>query len=246
MSAKDVSVVIPTLWRSSWTRQLLGNLLEWDRVLEVIIIDNSPESRPHDFPIKGCKVLNYGENIYVNPAWNEGAKRARGRYLMICNDDISFEPDSLEGLFEMLKPSTVFGLHSRSFDYSGPLVTDDEFYVGFGWGCLMVMETNSYPFIPNNLRIFRGDDWIAYSHRNRLTFSIPVLGELSASHKGQFHAIKEKDAFLFEMYRRRTHYRILFKLVDWMAWSKPIQIATRLQNAAFLRQNQPLLSRSDP
>lgn len=238
MSARDVSVVIPTLWRSKWTSPLVHKLTEWNRLLEIILIDNNSNHRPADFPTERCTILNFGENIYVNPAWNEGAKRARGRYLMICNDDIVFEPSSLDDLFHQFKPSTVFGLHARSFDYSGPLITDDEFYVGFGWGCLMIMQANTYPFIPSDMRIFRGDDWIAFSHKNRLTFSIPVTGELSASHKGRFDKIKERDAELFERYRRRTVFRFLFKLVDWFGWNKPIQIVTRLKNVILHRDRR--------
>ena len=233
MSACNVSVIIPTLWRSRHIISLVDQLLSWDKLLEIILIDNNPNSRPPDFPINRCTVLNFGENIYVNPAWNEGAKRARGRFLMICNDDISFEPKSLNGLFEKFRLSTVYGLHSRSFDYSGSLITDNDFYVGFGWGCLMILETKNYPFIPNDMKIFRGDDWIAFSHKNRRTFSIPVSGELSASHKGRFDAIKRQDAALFERYRRRSMFRFLFKLVDWIGWNKPIRILTRLKNLLF-------------
>lgn len=230
MGEKDVSVVIPTLWRSKWTPQLVENLLGWDRLLELIVIDNNPADRPARFPVEACKVLCYGDNIFVNPAWNEGAKKARGRYLIICNDDILFEPASIDALFEKINASTVFGLHSRSFEYSGPLLTGDDFYVGFGWGCLMVMHTKSYPFIPNDLKIFRGDDWIAFAHKYRRTFSIPVSGELSASHKGKFEQIKDRDADLFIRYRRKTVFRLLFKLVDWFGWNKPLQVMTRLKN----------------
>lgn len=242
MVVKDVSVVIPTLWKSEWTLQLVNKLLDWNRLLELILIDNNPSERPADFPCNACEILNFGENIYVYPAWNEGVKRARGRYLMIRNDDILFEPSSLNGLFNKFGPSTVFGLHSRSFEYSGPLITDDEFYVGFGWGCLMILETKSYPFIPNDMQIFRGDAWIAFSHRNRRTFSIPVSGELSASHKGRFDQIKGRDAELFERYRRRTVFRFLFKLVDWIGWNKPIRIITQLKNLLLHHLDQKRLS----
>lgn len=242
MYSRDVSVVMPTLWRSKWTSQLVRKLIEWDRLLEIILIDNNSNHRPSDFPTDSCTILDFGENIYVNPAWNEGAKHARGRYLMICNDDIVFEPSSLDGLFDKINFSTVFGLHSRSFEYTGPLITDDEFYVGFGWGCLMIMKTSNYPRIPNDMRIFRGDDRIAFSHKNRLTFSIPVTGELSASHKGRFDKIKGRDAELFERYRRRTVFRFLFKLVDCFGWNKPIQIITRLKNAIlhYYRRNHSI------
>lgn len=150
-----------------------------------------------------------------------------------------------DGLFVQFGMSTVFGCIPRTFDYSGSLVVDDEFYVGFRWWCLMSMESSSSPFSPNDLRIFRGDDWIAFSHQNRRSFSIPVSGELSASHKGRFDSIKSEDTRLFERYRQRNPFRFLFKLVDWCGWNRPIRVYTQLINSRLISRKLYTLSSAE-
>ena len=63
-------------------------------VREVIVVNNHPD--PLDFGRENVRVLQQERNIYVNPAWNLGAREARGKYLAILNDDVLFEPELLD------------------------------------------------------------------------------------------------------------------------------------------------------
>ena len=75
----EFSVIIPTLQRAKELHELVEMCAAHPRVLEVLVINNAPEPLVWDSP--KVRVLQQAENIYVNPAWNLGAREARGEYL---------------------------------------------------------------------------------------------------------------------------------------------------------------------
>ena len=61
------SVIIPTLQRSGKLKPLIELYSHHHLVKEVLVINNAPAAI--EAP-RGVRVLDMGENIYVNPAWN--------------------------------------------------------------------------------------------------------------------------------------------------------------------------------
>lgn len=158
------SVIIPTLQRSGELPELVEMCVQHALVREVIIINNAPQ----ELVIESAKVsvLDQPENIYVNPAWNLGVSRASGEYIAIINDDLLFDPIAFDISASILK-NNIFGIvgpDKSCFD------KDQELRPGYriarrantvhGYGTFMALRRNNYSRIPEEMRIWGGDDWL--------------------------------------------------------------------------------------
>lgn len=200
------SVIIPTMWRSPRTLKLISDLVQCDKVGEVIIIDNNPESKSIPAPCdlnftteyKGkVKIISNGRNNYVNPSWNMGVHAAAYPLIAICNDDINFNANKM---FE-LEPecSDIFGLGvlsyeiEREFDYPTVTPTDKRAH---GWGCLIMFRKEDYKPIDERLKVSFGDDWLFLNFAQRYNINgIRVETEMSTtSREAEFIAIAETDS----------------------------------------------------
>ena len=188
------SVIIPTLWRSNRTLLLISELVQCDKVGEVIIIDNN---QGHIADGGKVKILSNGKNNYVNPSWNMGVHVASNSLIAICNDDINF---SASKMFE-LEPDhgDIFGIGSSCYDcefeFDYPTVSPINSR-GHGWGCLMLMRNEDFLPVPSNMRVSYGDDWLFKNAMNRYNINgIRVSTEMSTtSREAEFIAIAEEDS----------------------------------------------------
>lgn len=189
------SVIIPTMWRSPRTLKLISDLVQCDKVGEVIIIDNNPGGNI----VSGgkVKIISNGQNNYVNPSWNMGVHAATYPLIAICNDDINFNANKM---FE-LEPecSDIFGLGvlsyeiEREFDYPTVTPTDKRAH---GWGCLIMFRKEDYKPIDERLKVSFGDDWLFLNFAERYNINgIRVETEMSTtSREAEFIAIAETDS----------------------------------------------------
>ncbi|WP_162143139.1 glycosyltransferase family 2 protein [Granulicoccus phenolivorans] len=162
------SVLIPTLQRSEHLPQVVDTCAGHPRVLEVLVINNAPDPLHWDSP--KVRVLQQERNIFVNPAWNLGAREARGEYLAIVNDDVLFDAAAFDvvgkalsrGLFGVIGPD-----RSAFAEVSGtPRVTlARASTTSFGFGVFMCLRRRDYSPIPESMRIWGGDDWLIMAQR---------------------------------------------------------------------------------
>ena len=158
------SIVIPTLWKSNRTEQLIRDLNECDFVDEIIIIDNT-NTDEWDRTYRKIRTVSKGENIYVNPAWNWGIELAKNECIALCNDDINFDPN----IFGVITKDILleFGIIGQSeFNYKGknsdePILEKWNGKVrDWGWGCLIMFDKKNWIEIPDDIKIWYGDDYI--------------------------------------------------------------------------------------
>jgi hypothetical protein len=159
------SVVIPTLWKSNRTKKLLSDLNECEYVDEIIVIDNTLTDITDNIVDK-IRTVSFGENIYVNPAWNTGIKLARNNHIALLNDDINFNPNIFEVITEdVLNQFGIIGMgegNYKSLNIDGdpileiwkPGVND------WGWGCFIMLNRKYWINIPDNVKIWYGDNII--------------------------------------------------------------------------------------
>ena len=159
------SIVIPTLWKSNRTKKLLSDLQECEYVDEIIVIDNTL-TEFSDTQIGKMRVVSFGENIYVNPAWNWGMHNAKNECIALLNDDINFNPNIFEVITEdVLNQFGIIGMgegNYKSLNISGdpilevwkPGVND------WGWGCFIMLNKKDWIEIPDNIKIWYGDNII--------------------------------------------------------------------------------------
>lgn len=162
------SVIIPTLQRAPQLAELVAMLSQHPLVDEVLIINNAITPLP--FRGDKVRVLQPERNMYVNAAWNWGAREARSDLLAFANDDVMFEPDLLAAVRSRLVRRRVgmIGPHASAFNGTKRRRAFRSVYKrGHGMGTLMFMRRESFTPIPEDLLIWCGDDWLFRHQRAR-------------------------------------------------------------------------------
>jgi GT2 family glycosyltransferase len=117
----EVTVVIVTYGGWQWTRETLEALREHTDVpFEVIVVDNrSPDGTAQRLrqEVRGIAVLANEDNVGFAAAANEGADRARGRYLLFLNPDTAVRAGWLPPLLEVLEDDPLAGASVPRFLY---------------------------------------------------------------------------------------------------------------------------------
>lgn len=162
------------MWRKKdFTLEALKYYLSINEVKKIIIIDNDFKERPKSeiFNSPKIKILNYGKNIYVNPAWNKGMENASEDLICICNDDIKIDKLIIEfaSFYESRESHNLdlIGLGNLNYDglaicpfemdRSKPLGSQNG---GRRFGHAMFLRKKNYKPIPNDIKIWFGDDYI--------------------------------------------------------------------------------------
>ena len=198
--AGQFSVVIPTLQRSDDLHALVELCAAHPLVAEVLVINNAPALLEYGF--SKVRVLDQGENIFVNPAWNLGAREARGEYLAIINDDMRFDPELIDHAAAALaKPFVgivgIDGAHmnrSRAEKIRTRVATYE--HVTLGFGMIMFLRADDYVPIPDQVKIWGGDDWLfmQQKHPNRVLVGARVETDLSVtSSSPEFQALRKQE-----------------------------------------------------
>lgn len=192
------SVVIPTLQRAPELHPLVEQCAAHPLVLEVLVINNAPE--PLSWVSPKVRVLQQAENIYVNPAWNLGAREARGEYLAILNDDIRFGDEVFDlvaralrrGWWGLVSPSRSCFTPAQAGRPGVRLADSGSPFRG----TFMAMRLSDYVPVPDDLLIWGGDDWL-FVHQKRPnavlvnTPFVTVMGTTSGS--AEFAPMRERE-----------------------------------------------------
>ena len=168
-----ISVIIPTMWKADVFKVMIPLLLDHDKIGEVIIIDNDVSARFSDLPNHSkIKLLGQKENIYVNAAWNLGAETSLFDKLCIMNDDVVFDINVFDYLYDKIteKIGTIGPGNSsiKHFYLKSPnlhlevldklSVTNSDFTRGYG--TLLFLHKNNYLKIPDELVVDFGDAFL--------------------------------------------------------------------------------------
>ncbi|MBR2069224.1 MAG: glycosyltransferase [Candidatus Gastranaerophilales bacterium] len=165
----NISVIIPTLQKNTdLLFNLIKNLEKDENVKEIIVIDNS---------LKGItckcdklKVITPKENLFVNPSWNLGVKEAKYEIVALLNDDIIIPKDFCSTVAHKMTPN--IGAIGANVDFvetireiipapnANNLVLSETEYRNPYWGIMIFFNKKNYKKIPEDMKIFYGDDWI--------------------------------------------------------------------------------------
>jgi hypothetical protein len=205
------SIVIPTLWKSDRTKKLLSDLSECEYVDEIIVIDNSYNGH-QDTKVEKVRFVSFGGNIYVNPAWNKGIELARNNHIALLNDDINFNPN-IFGLIntEVFSEFGIIGMGEGNYknpidEQRGPYI--DKWQPGvndWGWGCMIMFHKSDWMNIPENIKIWYGDNFIKDVNRapKGILRNFKVETEMSTtSDETQWDGVKKQDQVNFINYLR--------------------------------------------
>jgi hypothetical protein len=206
------SIIIPTLWKSNRIHKLLRDLIECEFVEEIILIDNAGKYFEYYEALGKVKLVQAGENIYVNPAWNLGIKIAKNNCVALLNDDINFDPN-IFGLInsETLSNYGIIGMGEGNYktpidEERGPYI--DMWKPGvndWGWGCFIMLNKKDWIDIPDNIKIWYGDNFIKDVNPSPKAClrNFKVETEMSTtSDEKEWDEIKKKDYEYFINYLR--------------------------------------------
>jgi hypothetical protein len=132
------------------------------------------------------------ENIFVNPAWNYGITLSNNDYITISNDDILFDVDEYYHLLNQiiseipLENLGYIGSHSENYILSEnkqPILEELNTQTNKGgWGCLFTFHKKNWKKIPDQLKIWYGDNFIHMVARPILQLSgINIETKMSTS-----------------------------------------------------------------
>ncbi|MBB5511491.1 GT2 family glycosyltransferase [Neomicrococcus aestuarii] len=217
--AGKFSVVIPTLQRSHLLREVVERSASHPLVEEVLVINNAPI--PLDWSSPKMRVLQQTENIFVNPAWNLGAREAKSEFLAIVNDDVLFGPEVFDecarilhrGRFSMAGPAeSCFGYPKQG--KIGHRIAPFRSFKG-RYGTFMALRRTDYWEIPEQMKIWGGDDWLFLMQRrpNAVLVNTKFETEMSVtSGSPEFSATREESLriarhVLLPLYRTRWWHR---------------------------------------
>ncbi len=173
-----LQLIIPTLWRPPALVTILTNTLNSSMVERLVLIDNAPEQQP----TAACGVLQHPKlvwlpqpsNLYVNQAWNLGMEQIGDADVVvgILNDDIAIPDAVLKALnadWGTRDPAdaVVMGLLPPPAEPTPwalePVSYQPQQSIGVqcrGFGSALFLRRRHFQPIPQELRIWFGDDWI--------------------------------------------------------------------------------------
>jgi hypothetical protein len=171
MTESLISVVVPTLWKFAPFPKVAVDLASHNRVCEVIVINNAPHAVPSDAALlkhhSKVRLINPGQNFFVNPSWNLGASLCLGSIICLWNDDLIFDHRILELIAQQQKPQ--HGVAGLWVEPPGPepLLVRHSSQGLWGFGQLMFLHKQNWIDIPPDLLVYCGDNWIFDTQKNK-------------------------------------------------------------------------------
>lgn len=170
------------MWRHEPFVEFVHRLAEQDCCGEIIIINNDSSRTPSIHNSK-IRLLDYGKNIGVNPAWNVGVYASNYDNICIMNDDIDFDFAVFEKVSNVLSKGVLLVNSVWPFDDPRPnpgTIDIRSYQEGdqlFHYGSLMFITKSDWIHIPSDLVIFFGDNWI-WNHMQARYNTVQIIWNL--------------------------------------------------------------------
>ena len=220
-----ISVIIPTLQKAQDILIKLIDNLDCDNLVnEIIVIDNSLKGLEHNS--KKLRVIIPSENLFVNPSWNLGVKEANNDIIALLNDDMAIPNDFCSDVVSKLTPDMgIIGMkkefvHNIHQIEKNPVKAQNLYLEKISYRCdsfgiAMFFYKKNYVEIPNEIKIYCGDDWIFYhKQNNKKNNNYVICGQqiyhlqsLSSGEKS-FNPILKKDKKIYKKLTIKWYHRI--------------------------------------
>lgn len=162
------SVIFPTMWKFEPFLDFVQDIVQHHLVGEVIIVDNDSAARPFHNVLNHHKVrlLDYGRNTFVNPAWNYAVKESSFENLCICNDDVIYDLRIFDRVHPQLTPDVgIIGLSVAPWKEHivDGIIRVKNYEPGdsqWGFPLTFFMPKQNYVPVPDGLDLFFGDNFV--------------------------------------------------------------------------------------
>ena len=194
-----IDIVTPTMWKADTFTLALEKYCEYSSVNKIYLIDNNHLERPKSNILNHpkIKIISFGRNIYVNPAWNEGYYQSKADVICLLNDDVIVDQDlfdqvsnldmseidiigtkvrgSIDNFHIVDHPDGEEGLIKMNVDKTQPIGGQ-----AYAFGICMFIKRSSYKVIPTLYQIQFGDDYLIQKCKNIYAFKTnKIKGEIS-------------------------------------------------------------------
>lgn len=231
---EKLSIIIPTMQKDIEVLNMLIKELDDDTCVdEIILIDNSTKGFEHNF--SKVKVIVPKRNLFVNPSWNLGVKKAKNNYIGILNDDLLLPCNYCKQMLEFilnnknagligLDSGTIYGMPKEEFN-TYPENTEINFseitdtYLTGQWGSAIFGKKGNFYKIPEKLKIWCGDNYLLFKNIQKgkknykvANANIKHLGSLSVDKKSdKINSILKQDIYYYakidEKYKNHHMYQ---------------------------------------
>ncbi|MGA9996509.1 MAG: glycosyltransferase [Pyrinomonadaceae bacterium] len=140
----SASIILVLYNRAELTLQCLYSIFKSNvSSYEVVIIDNAStdETKALLKRVKGARIIENPTNVHYLKACNQAAKLARGRYLLLLNNDAQLQGDGISAAIETLNSSEDIGavggkviLPDGTLQEAGSIIWQDGSCLGYGRG----------------------------------------------------------------------------------------------------------------
>lgn len=162
-----ISAIVPTMWwYPTRLRDIITNLTKESCIDEIIlIVNNKFQAELSTLNLEKTTIVVPQRNIGCNPAWNLGARIAKNDKLFFINDDFIFD-FSVCGLIEphitedkgLILSDTDSSVNDSPLRLS-PVDWPNAKWI-HGWACGFFVHKKVYNFIPEELKLHCGDNWL--------------------------------------------------------------------------------------
>lgn len=138
------SIVIPNMNGAGWLQGSIESIFaQTEQDFELIIVDNgstdeSLQTARSYVGRKGYTLIENGRNTGFSYAVNQGIRAAKGKYVVLFNNDAFARPDWLEQLIRTAEQDEkIFAVQCLMLRHSDPQLADDagDYVTLFGWAC---------------------------------------------------------------------------------------------------------------
>lgn len=140
----EVSILLVLYNRAELTLQCLYSILRSNiNSLEVVIVDNASSDQTPLLlkQIKGAPIIQNDTNLHFLRAVNQGGARARGKYILLLNNDAQLMPGAVDSAIATLSSSDDIGavggkivLTDGTLQEAGSIIWQDGSCLGYGRG----------------------------------------------------------------------------------------------------------------
>lgn len=210
-------MVIPTLWRFLPFFEFVNEVANIEVIDKVIVVDNARSLRPNiDFNTK-IQFLDFGQNIFVNPAWNVGAYHSTGDIICFQNDDVLFDCNLFYHVAQKMK--SYHGLWGYNESPIGDNINFLPYSQGSttGFGQLFFINRKHFVDIPNDLLVHCGDLFL-FEIINATVGNMVLIENLN------FYTPKQVSSHLFEHLYIKTciDYQKIMSERSWLLKSRSL------------------------
>lgn len=221
---KTLTAVIPTLLKDeNLLNELISSLVADDSVQEVIVINNNVE-KIFNYENPKVRVISKGQNLFVNPSWNLGVKEAKYDYVALINDDIKIPNNLCTSILNLFDDSTgivgadtkdvintrnknnevIIDVTDKKVELSNNIKLNPITFRPVDFGIFMIFKKQNYKMIPEDLKIFFGDDWIIHfaqkMGKNNYVFSNQTIYHLGSLSSNRFADWARKENNIYKNY----------------------------------------------